>query len=281
MPAYGQAFPDWLDRAVIGVTSHLPNNWLGLRIAIGLRRVVTRRLHDDNGFDVVRWGLRLRLHPRRNGCEKGLLFTPQMFEVPEQAELLKEIDTAKAEARPFRFVDIGANVGLFSMLVAAYAGSSADIIAFEPEEENLKRLRFNVASNPGINVRIMPFALGAVSGSVILEIDPRDRGGTRVRRTATAGQNAVIPVECRTLTEVLKEQNFTSVDAMKIDVEGSEDEILTAFFQQADQTLWPRLLIIEDTRDDWSGDLFSVLARCGYTVSSTSKLNVMLRKIPN
>jgi hypothetical protein len=52
----------------MALTSRLPDNWLGLRIAIGLRRLVTLRLPIDKGFDVQRWGMRLRLHPRNNGC---------------------------------------------------------------------------------------------------------------------------------------------------------------------------------------------------------------------
>jgi hypothetical protein len=58
----------------------------------------------------------MRLHPRRNGCEKGALFTPQMYETGERKELFADIDKAKAASRPFIFIDIGANVGLFSLL---------------------------------------------------------------------------------------------------------------------------------------------------------------------
>jgi hypothetical protein len=145
---YGAHAPAWLDRMVIGITSRLPDNWLGLRLAIGLRRIVTMRLAPDDGLDVVRWGLRMRLHPCRNGCEKGALFIPQMYEAPERAELFAEVDKARATGRTFVFVDIGANVGLFSLLVASYAGSNAKILAIEPEPENASRLRFNVSANP-------------------------------------------------------------------------------------------------------------------------------------
>jgi len=65
---YGARTPG--DRTVIAATSRLPDNWLGLRVAIGLRRLIIMRIPDDDGLDVVRWGLRMRLHPRRNGCEK-------------------------------------------------------------------------------------------------------------------------------------------------------------------------------------------------------------------
>ena len=273
--AYGNLTPGRLDSGVMAATSHMPNNWLGLRLAIGLRRIVTMRMEDDGGFDVERWGMRMRLHPRRNGCEKGVLFTPQMFEVPEKAELFAEIDKAKAESRDFMFVDIGANVGMFSLLVASYAGARADILAFEPEPQNLTRLRFNAAANPDLRIPILPIALGAAPGKVTLEVGESDRGGTRVIAGQTAGG---VTVECRPLADVLPEHNVTRIDALKIDVEGSEDEILTAFFKQADQALWPHLIVIEDASDVWLNDLFGFLRARGYAVSSRSKLNVMLRR---
>lgn len=275
---YGTRTPGLFDGAVIAATMSLPDNWLGLRLAIGLRRAVTMRMQGDTGFDVERWGMRLRLHPRRNGCEKGVLFTPQMYEVPEHAELSAEIRKAKSEGRGFVFVDVGANVGLFSFLVAAEAGASARILAIEPEPENLRRLRFNVAANPGVPIEVVATALGGAEGSVVLETDTRDKGGTRIRHGDAAAANGGTVVGCRTLSSVLREKAITAIDALKIDVEGSEDEILVPFFRDAAPTLWPRLIIIEDTRDLWREDLFAVLARCGYTVSSRSKLNVMLRR---
>jgi len=64
---YGARLPAPLDRAVVAVTSHLPDNWLGLRLAIALRRIVTTRIAGDDGLDVVRWGLRIPMKsPRRS-----------------------------------------------------------------------------------------------------------------------------------------------------------------------------------------------------------------------
>ena len=69
----------------------MPVNRLGLRLAIFLRKLVTLRL-AAGALDVERWGLRMRLHPLDNGCEKNLLFTPQMYEPEELAALGAEID---------------------------------------------------------------------------------------------------------------------------------------------------------------------------------------------
>ncbi|MGB8120058.1 MAG: FkbM family methyltransferase, partial [Pseudolabrys sp.] len=99
---------------VIALTSRMPLNGLGLRLAILLRRISTMRLEYPAGaLDVLRWGMRLRLHPIDNGCEKNLLFTSQMYETTELAALSEEIFRVREQRRKFVFVDIGANVGLF------------------------------------------------------------------------------------------------------------------------------------------------------------------------
>jgi FkbM family methyltransferase len=276
---YGVSAMTLLDDAVIAVTSRLPDNWLGLRLAILLRRIVTMRLSGDAGVDIERWGLRMRLHPRRNGCEKGLLFTPQMFEVRELAELAAEIKKVGAAGRPFVFIDIGANVGLFSLFVASCAVRNATILAFEPEPENVRRLKFNIDANPGLPIQVFPFALAEKEGSVLLEVDCRDRGGTRTLRQNDGVANAnTFRVQCRPLLDVLVQEKIASIDALKIDVEGAEDVVLAPFFRDAPKSLWPRFLVIEDTSNLWEVDLLSELSALGYSVAVRTKLNVLLRR---
>lgn len=88
---FGARRPNTLKRTVIVLTRLLPANWLGLRLAILLRRVVMSSARDE-AIDTDLWGLRLRLYPRRNGCEKNALFTPQMFDVVERDLLANEIE---------------------------------------------------------------------------------------------------------------------------------------------------------------------------------------------
>jgi FkbM family methyltransferase len=275
---HGAHAPGWLDSKVIAATSRLPNNWLGLRIAIGLRRIATMRMQDGDGMDVVRWGLRLRLHPLDNGCEKGALFTPQMYEVLERMQLRSEIERAKSSNRPFIFVDAGANVGLYSFFVASCAGPNATIIAIEPEPENLRRMQFNQAANPGIPVRVLPCALGETEGQVALEVNRIDRGGTRTRSQSSDGMQGRHIVDCRSLLHVLEHERVTYVDALKMDVEGDEGAILHAFFGKARESLWPRLVIVEDNSKSWRHEVFYDLAQRGYAIAARSKHNVVMRR---
>jgi FkbM family methyltransferase len=276
---FGALAPVWIDRLVMAATSRLPDNWFGLRLAILLRRVVTARLPGDSGLDVVRWGLRMRLHPRRNGCEKGVLFTPQMYEAGERDELFAAVDAARAAGRRFEFVDIGANVGLFSLLVASYAGANARILAIEPEPENLTRLRFNMSLNPAIAIDVAGLALGEKAETVALDVDRRDKGGTRTRPLAQGAGGLL--VECRPLLSVLREAGVSRIDALKIDVEGNEDAVLVPFFREAPQSLWPDLIIVEDARELWRDNLFSLLTDNGYDVARRTRLNVVLRRTEN
>ncbi len=198
---FGALAPNPFERAIMALTARMPDNWAGLKLAMALRRLVTMRMATAAARDVERWRLRMRLHPRDNGCEKNLLFTPQMYEPPERAELAREIARVARSGRPFVFVDIGANVGLFSLFVAATA-RTARILAIEPEPGNFARLAFNIAANPGLPITPLALALGEAEGTAFIMLNARDRGGTRVAAGATPGG---VAVRCRPLLAVLGE----------------------------------------------------------------------------
>jgi FkbM family methyltransferase len=279
--AFGALAPGLIDRLVMALTKPLPDTYAGLRVAILLRRAVTMRLaYPDGALDVERWGMRMRLHPRDNGCEKNLLFTPRMYEPEELGDLQTDIARAKAESRTFTFVDIGANVGLFSLFVASRAGRHGRILAIEPEPGNLRRLEFNVSANPDAPIKIFPHALSDEPGFVSVELDRRDRGGTRTKKIGEADASAV-RVPSLPLLDLLTSEGIDTIDALKIDVEGLEDVILCPFFRDAPARLWPRLVIAEDSRPSWKTDLMAVMQAKGYELAALSRHNnLILRRAP-
>jgi FkbM family methyltransferase len=281
-PAFGTFVPSSLDRFIIRLTSPLPDNWFGLRLAILLRRAVTMRLkYPDGALDVERWGMKVRLHPRDNGCEKNLLFTPKMYEPVELHELKSDLHRARRAGRPFVFLDIGANVGLFSLFVAAHGGPNTRILAFEPDPVNLRRLRFNIEANPKAAIEVHPIALGDEEGYLELVAHPRDRGATMTRKIASPEVSAGARVTCRTLLDALSKARVDAVDAIKIDVEQFEDNVLVPFFKYAPPRLLPELVIIEDSRSSWKFDLVGMMRAKGYSlVERTTHLNLILRRQP-
>lgn len=72
---------------------------------------------------------------------------------------------------PCRFIDIGANLGYFSCLLAQLAGPGGRVMAVEPEPQNLALLQRNLQDN-GLadRVSICPVALGAQEGQATLHL---------------------------------------------------------------------------------------------------------------
>jgi FkbM family methyltransferase len=270
---WGAHLLDAQDRAVLALTRGLPANWLGQRLAILFRKLTMRRI-GEGCIDTTLWDMRLRLYPRRNGCEKNALFTPQMFDTLER-HLLAEAVQRKGDGG-FTFVDIGANVGLYSLYLASCG--NVRTLAIEPQPGILERLKFHVAVNPSANIEVMPIALSDREGLATLVINDSDSGGTHIDKhdgRQDAGERIEVP--CRPLTAVLAEAGIVSIDALKIDVEGAEDIVLAPFLRDAPQSLLPHLILIEDTRDVWGVDLFALLAARGYTETERSRQNVALR----
>ena len=71
-------------------------------------------------------------------------------------------------------------------------------------------------------------------------VDYRDRGGTRVILAQNEVKGRVIRAKCQSLLDAIDLDNVKAIDAMKIDVEGHEPQILTPFFRDAPEYLWPR-----------------------------------------
>lgn len=270
---WGAHFPSRYDRAVLALTRAMPANWLGQRLAILFRRLVMRRI-GEGCIDTTLWGMRLRLYPRRNGCEKNALFTPQMYDTMERRVLAEAVRRKHDGA--FIFVDIGANVGLYSL----YLATCGDVrtLAIEPQPGILERLRFHLAANPSAKVDVLPIALSDLAGEATLVINDSDSGGTHVdKRDGRQDPGERITVPSEPLIAVLADAGLGTIDALKIDVEGAEDIVLTPFLRDAPQSLLPRLILIEDTRGFWNIDLFALLAGRGYTVQERSRQNVALR----
>ncbi len=176
----------------------------------------------------------------------------------------------------FTFVDIGANVALYSL----YLATCGDVrtLAIEPQPGIVERLRFHLAANPSAKVEVLPIALSDRTGEVTLVINDSDSGGTHIDKhdgRQAAGERIKVP--SKPLIDALKEAGIETIDALKIDVEGAEDIVLAPFLRDAPQSLLPRLILIEDTRAFWGLDLFALLAARGYTVQERSRQNVALR----
>ena len=118
------------------------------------------------------------------------------------------------------FVDIGANIGYFTILAASIVGGNGRVIAVEPNPDNIQLLLASIVKNGYKNVRVLPFAASdresvfelVVGGSNGYVVDARN-----------PNQHSVY-----TQSIILDEQlsQCPNIDVVKMDVEGHEPNVL-------------------------------------------------------
>lgn len=137
---------------------------------------------------------------------------------PEEGKLLRML------MRPgCRFLDVGANVGYFT-LMAARSVPDAVIDAVEPEPENLAALRMNLWTNR-VRATVWPVALDARTASVGLTTAAANLGDTRSHEVDAGDDVAYSVVVASALGDDLFRGR--SFDVIKVDVQGFELEVLT------------------------------------------------------
>ena len=271
VPPYGTYAPAGLVAAITRHTGRIPaESWHGRRLALFLRRLGISLLRG-RPLDVERYGARMRLHPYNNNCEKKVLFTPQFFDPAERA-ILKE------HLRPgCTFIDIGANIGAYSLFVAAFAGPSARIVAVEPQPDIFDKLSYNIGLNPFHTVKAVACAVADKAGELTLFVDPRNRGESSLKIVGT-NEGAQIRVPAVTLLDLVRGEGLTRIDAIKLDVEGAEDLILEPFLREAPPALLPGLILVENGTDQWQLDLPKLLEGHGYRERARTRLNLVFER---
>ena len=125
----------------------------------------------------------------------------------------------RATVRPGQTViDCGANIGYFSVLASQLVGPRGNVIAVEPDRDNLTLLTHNLWRNGCENVRVVPAAAWRERGVLTLRRSPTNTGD---HRTFAPGGEGLVP--CVTLDEVLAGQR---VDVVKIDTQGSDHHVV-------------------------------------------------------
>ncbi len=237
-----------------------------------IRKHFGRRLAGP--YDVEVDGVAFRAYPAENRDDRMLVGRGELPEAAEHALVAPLI------APGMVFVDVGANVGTYSLFVARRAGPAARVVAFEPHPRTFAKLAFNLAANGAGAVVAKNLAIAAEAGTMPLYSDGGGNiGHASLLKEGTGAVRGVETVEVTPLASVLPGLGIQRIDLLKIDVEGFEDRALLPLFEQAPETLWPKAILIETVLAGlWQRDCLPELAAHGYRRAGETAENVLLQR---
>jgi FkbM family methyltransferase len=123
-------------------------------------------------------------------------------------------------------VDAGANIGIFSVWAALQLPQSR-ILALEPYPETFSRLRHNIRANQlEGRVDAVQLALAAQSGERIMPAAVESQRRSLMPADGHAENETTVRVTSRRLSDLLDQYHLGQIDLLKMDIEGSEWEVL-------------------------------------------------------
>jgi FkbM family methyltransferase len=263
-PPFGAFAPNAAQAAIIALAQRS-------RLKRGAFRPMLSRLVNllrAGPVDVQYQGASFRFYHQASATERGALFNPDYN--------LEELDFLRAHTRAGGvFVDVGANVGTYALALARQVGAGGKVIAIEPHPVIHARLAFNRAASRVGHVTLVAAAAGPSDGELLIETDADNLGASHV--VSGTPSSGAIKVPSLRLERIVAEAGISKVDALKIDVEGFEDRVLTGFFREAPQALWPRAVVIEHlSKQEWLSDCIADMVARGYRETGKTRSNTFL-----
>jgi len=123
-------------------------------------------------------------------------------------------------------MDIGANIGLFSVVMGRTIGQNGVVIAFDPVPANIARLKSNLNENGISTEAVYELALGSSNGQ--MELKMSDDTAYASMHTVEHGleNGQIIQVNVKRLDDVWNERGCPMISFIKMDVEGAELEVI-------------------------------------------------------
>ena len=157
-------------------------------------------------------------------------------------------------------VDVGANIGAFSVWAASKMGASGRLLAIEPNPVSFRELQRSI-EELAVDATAFAVACGDVEGEVTLHFQPGYTVSSSLTSFAAATESATVPM--RRLDALLGETGISHVDLLKIDVEGAEELVLRGAGEALSRI---DRVVLETTHDDVGRGVRAVMDGSGFTL---------------
>jgi FkbM family methyltransferase len=132
------------------------------------------------------------------------------------------------------FVDVGANIGYYSLMASRLVGGGGAVVAVEASPRIFSRLQANIRANRAANIRAVNVAAADEVGQVTIYSGPRQNSGASSTLKEWRNGEAEAIVAALPLDKILTSGERSKVRLIKIDVEGAETPILSQLLSSID-----------------------------------------------
>ena len=141
-------------------------------------------------------------------------------------------------------VDVGANIGYFSVLAAAVVGEGGSVFAFEPDADNFALLQANAVLNKQQCITAVQAALSTQAGAGELFLSEDNLGDHQIY--ATGDQRSSVQIDLLNGSEYLG-QRLRRLDLLKVDTQGSEYQVMAGLMPLLQALVGETHILIELT----------------------------------
>lgn len=181
------------------------------------------------------------------------------------------------------FLDVGANSGYYSAWAISLMKGEGQIIALEPDAEARLYLEQTMKANDCGFMSIIPVAASDHEGSASLFRNPYNKGDNRLYANDLCGDETT--VQCQTVDALLANLRVSSVDLIKVDVQGFEGHVLRGMIETLRRSPNVTLLMefwpwgLAQARSD-AAEVLATLQALGFTLFELVK-GGLLRPLAN
>lgn len=231
---------------ILRAIGHLTPKWLPHGSVVGNRllKPLFKIMYGSSNWESVEvWPpLVMKLNP----CESvggNLYFSPQLYDIRERKWVEQFLP------KDGTFLDIGANLGVYSLWASKILNSKGKILAIEADNDTYKTLQENLEMN-NFSCSIITENIGVSDKVEELQFYKNIQGNSgansfhTTKDSAPSGLLKLVP-----LMSILEKNSLCCVDFMKIDIEGFELKVLNGFFAdcvaKSREQLKPKYIMIE------------------------------------
>lgn len=207
--------------------------------------------------------------------KKDLDFSRQVMMLGKYATESHESEIFKKQLKKDQIVlDIGANIGYYSLLARSIIGPKGKIIAFEPSTENTSLIKKSIDENKFENIIVVEAAVSDHEGYGELFLSPYYKSEHSLfdyHYSSGEHKGGIQKTKLITIDSFLENSGDLKVDIIKMDVEGSEKNAINGMKKTMEfnkkltliTEFWPQGFKNSDVKPE---DFFEILTSLGFQI---------------